>query len=313
VPPYCAVVFDTQHLGVESPPPRPRGPGAATTIGVLALTVLVGVGAAFVVVVGFWPEPSPTPYAGRATSTPRPAASSGPSSAAGAPVTLDPAVPSTTEAAAAGRWPLVGADEFDGPGVDQARWQPYSGPTDGGAARRSPERLSVAGGVLTVTARGAESGGTAWRTGQTYGRWEVRARTERGTGYRPALLLWPEAEDWPRGGEVDFLDIARPDRSRTDFVVHSGPDDERTGTAVAGDFTGWHNYAVEWMPDHIAGFIDGQQVFRTDDPARIPTRPMHLAIQQDVGPSADGRTPPVDASTPPEVRMQVDWVRIYGR
>lgn len=306
------MVFDTQHLGVASaPPPPPRRPGLATTIGVLALTVLVGVAAAFVVVVGFWPEPSPTPYAGRASAPQRPVASSGSSTRPGTPVTLDPAVPSTTEAAAAGRWPLVGADEFDGPGVDQARWQPYSGSTDGGAAQRRPERLSVAGGVLTVTARGSESGGMAWQTDQTYGRWEVRARTGPGAGYRPALLLWPAAEDWPRGGELDFLDITRPDRTQTDFVVHSGADDQRAGAAVAGDFTGWHNYAVEWMPDHIAGFVDGQQVFRTDDPARIPSRPMHLAIQQDVGPSADGRTPPRDASTPAEVRMEVDWVRIY--
>jgi beta-glucanase (GH16 family) len=307
------VVFGTQQVGVAPPPQQqPRGPGPATVIGTLALTVVVGVVAAFVVVVGFWPEPSAAPYVGRSAATARPAVENA-ASLPGTPVQLDPAVPSTTEAAVAGRWPLLGFDEFEGLGVDQNVWKTYSGATNGGAGQRSPQRLSVAGGLLTVTGQGTESGGMAWQSDQTYGRWEVRARAEPGAGYRPALLLWPEAEDWPRGGELDFLDIPKADRSETNFVVHYGQNNDRDGATVAGDFTGWHNYALEWMPDHIAAFIDGQEVFRTDDPAKIPTRPMHLAIQQDVGPSTDGWTPPMDASTPALVRMQVDWVRIYGR
>jgi beta-glucanase (GH16 family) len=306
-------VFATQQIGFAPPPQKPRGPGPVTIIGTLVLTVVVGAAAAFVTVVGFWPAPAPTTYRSKAVDAVSAVSRGGDRSALpGAQVTLDPAVPSTTAAAELGRWPLVAADEFDGLGLDQARWQPYAGPARGGEESRSPQRLTVAGGALTVTGQGTESGGMAWKTDQTYGRWEARVRVEPGAGYRPALLLWPAAEDWPAGGELDFLDIPKPDRSETSFVVHYGPDNQRDGATASGDFTGWHNYAVEWMPDHIAGFVDGQQVFRTDDPAKIPTRPMHLAIQQDVGPSPDGWIPPMDASTPAQVRMQVDWVRIYA-
>jgi beta-glucanase (GH16 family) len=304
-------VYETQQRGY-APPTPPRGPGPATIVGTLALTVVVGLVAAFVIVVGFWPAPSTIPYAGKQAAPASAARSSNAVPAPSARLTLNPAVPATTETAAVMGWPQIAADEFDGLGVDLTRWAAYSGATNDGAGQRLPERLSVAGGVLTVSGRGTESGGMAWQTNQTYGRWEVRARTDPGAGYRPALLLWPQAEDWPQGGELDFMDTPNPTRAETNFVAHYGADDQRDIAAVTGDFTGWHNYALEWLPDHVAGYIDGQQVFRTDDPAKIPTRPMHLAIQQDVGPSSDGWTPALDASTPPEVKMQVDWVRIYG-
>ncbi|HZG89252.1 MAG TPA: glycoside hydrolase family 16 protein, partial [Pseudonocardia sp.] len=227
-------------------------------------------------------------------------------------VALDPAVPAGSEAAVLGGWPLIAADEFDAPVLDPASWFPYTGGAAGGNGSRSEDSLSVADGVLTVTARGLQSGGAAWSPDQTYGRWEVRARTEAGAGYRPAVLLWPDAEDWPEGGEIDFLDTPDPGRTETNFVVHFGKQNSQVGSTVVGDFTEWHTYAVEWTPEHIAGFIDGQEVFRTTDPAHIPTRPMHLVVQQDVGPSADGWTPALDGSTPPEVRMKIDWVRVYG-
>ena len=86
----------------------------------------------------------------------------------------------------------------------------------------------------------------------------------------------------------------------------------QNGTAVPGDFTQWHNYAVEWAPDRVVGYIDGQEIFRTTDPAQIPPRPMHLAIQQDIGPYGNDWIPPLDDTSPDQVQLQVDWVRIYS-
>nr|WP_275404288.1 glycoside hydrolase family 16 protein [Pseudonocardia acidicola] len=172
--------------------------------------------------------------------------------------------------------------------------------------------MAVSGGVLSLTSRGYESAGMAWSPGQRYGRWEVRAKTQRGTGYGPVILLWPDAEDFPTGGEIDFMEIPKGDRRESHFVLHYGRDNSQVGTTVPGDFTQWHNYAVEWTPDHVAGFIDGQEIFRTTDRARIPPRPMHLAIQQDIGPYGKDWIPPLDDTSPAQVRLQVDWVRIYS-
>jgi beta-glucanase (GH16 family) len=172
--------------------------------------------------------------------------------------------------------------------------------------------MSVGDGRLTITSHGKFSGGLSWDPGQMYGRWEVRARSQPGTGYGPVLLLWPDAENWPVGGEIDFLEIPKGDRKVNNFTVHYGEDNSQNGVSQTGDFSQWHNYAVEWTPDHIAGFLDGKEIFRTTDKAQLPPGPMHLGIQQDIGPYGTDWIPALDDSTPETVKFQIDWVRIYG-
>jgi licheninase len=222
---------------------------------------------------------------------------------------IKPEARSNSEAGVRYGWQLQDHDEFDGPTLGKS-WNPYSGATTGGVGRHDPANLHVADGVLTIVSHGLSSGGLEWANGQLYGRWEVRARTERATGYGDVLILWPDAEDFPEGGEVDFMEIPKPERTEYSFNLHYGAGNSQNGVKVLGDFTQWHNYAVEWMPDHVAGFIDGQEVFHTTDRQQIPPRSMHLTMQQDIGPY-DNWIPPRDASTPPEVRFQIDWVRIY--
>lgn len=225
---------------------------------------------------------------------------------------LDPNDRSDTEAALRGGWPLVSHDEFDGTALDTSLWEPYSGKTTGGVGRHDPANLAVSDGTLKLTSRGYKSAGMAWGQGQQYGRWETRARAQAGNGYSAVILLWPDAEDFPVGGEIDFMEIPDGARQESHFVLHYGKKNSQIGVTTAGDFTDWHTYAVEWTPDHVAGFIDGQQIFRSDDKAAIPPRPMHLAIQQDIGPFGNGWVPALDDTTPDQVQLEVDWVRIYG-
>ncbi len=224
--------------------------------------------------------------------------------------TLDPSKQSSTEAAVRYGWRLQDRDEFDGSALGP-QWGPYSGETTGGVGRHDPANLIVRDGMLTILSHGLSSGGLAWNKGQQYGRWEVRARTQQAVGYGDVLILWPDAEDFPEGGEVDFMEIPKPARNDFTFNLHYGADNSQNGIHVPGDFTQWHNYAVEWTADHVAGFVDGQQVFYSDEQEQIPPRPMHLAMQQDIGPYGDDWIPSRDSTTPAEVRFQIDWVRIY--
>jgi licheninase len=223
--------------------------------------------------------------------------------------TVNPDERSDTEAAVRYGWQLRDHDEFNGNALGPA-WKPYTGETTGGIGRHDPANLQIADGMLSIVSRGLSSGGLEWAPGQLYGRWEVRARTQKAVGYGDVLILWPDAEDFPEGGEVDFMEIPKPERNEYNFNLHFGADNSQNGTKVAGDFTQWHNYAVEWTPDHVAGFVDGQEIFRTTQREQITPRPMHLTMQQDIGPY-DNWIPPRDATTPPEVRFQIDWVRIY--
>jgi beta-glucanase (GH16 family) len=209
-------------------------------------------------------------------------------------------------------WQQRAGDEFDGNRLNLEKWRIYSGLGTNGVGFRTPEAVSVRNGSLIITASGNESGGLAWWAppATMYGRWEFRARADYGPGYSAVVLLWPDSENWPGDGEIDVMEIPAGDRQSNVITLHYGEDDQRVTETVEGDFTRWHTYAVEWMPDHVTVFIDGHQALTTRNPAVIPRAPMHPAIQLDVGPQGYW-VPAPGVTTPSQVEMWVDWVRIY--
>ena len=70
------------------------------------------------------------------------------------------------------------------------------------------------------------------------------------------------------------------------------------------DATRWHTWAVDWTPDGITGYVDGEEWFSGTDPATLPPGPMHLCVQLDFFPTGDAQVRPS--------RMDVDWVRQYA-
>ena len=209
-------------------------------------------------------------------------------------------------------WTVRDGDQFSGDQLDPDRWKVYDGPGNADVGLRSPSAVTVEHGSLAIKGREDVSGGVAWRAGPptTYGRWEFRARSDRGNGYAPAVLLWPDSDRWPQDGEIDIMEINAGDRSSTLISVHWGAQNQQITKRIPGDFSLWHDFALEWSRDHITVYIDGQDVFTTREPAAIPHHPMHLAIQNDVGPLPNW-IPPRDASTPPVVGLYVDNVRLY--
>ncbi len=184
-------------------------------------------------------------------------------------------------------------------------WSLYDGAGHGGKGRRSPAAATTANGVLTIT--GSPDGtteGMAWNPGQRYGRWEARVKSPAGDGdYHPVLLLWPDAENWPTGGEVDFMEISDAARQNTDFFLHYSADNQQKHGNVKIDATQWHDWAVEWTPQGITGYVDGNEWFKTTDTSILPPGPMHMTIQLDWFPGG---------GTSKESSMQVDWVRQYA-
>jgi len=196
-------------------------------------------------------------------------------------------------------------DEFDGTKLGDA-WGVYNGPGHGGNGRRTPKAVSVRDGIMTITgdARG-NTAGMEWGAGQRYGRWEGRVKAPASDpSYDALLLLWPDAENFPVGGEIDFMEMMDPTRQKTNVFLHYGKHNDQISGAVRVDATQWHNWAVEWTPTHIATFLDGKQWWRTERVDIFPPGKMHLCVQLDWFPrSARG---PVRQST-----MQVDWVKEY--
>lgn len=249
------------------------------------------------------------------TSSAPPSASARPSAGPATPVSR-PAVRAAATAGSSVAWKPAGGDEFNGSGLNTGQWATYDSVGGLGHGLRKPEAVTQNDGLLTITARPREgegvSGGVAHLGGQLYGRWEFRARTDKGRGFGSAILLWPDSEQWPADGELDMMEVPSENRDLAHAIIHyskTGSDDNTYGDSHPGDYSQWHTFALEWLPDRITWYVDGVKRFETTDKVMIPTKPMHMTIQLDQGPRTAWLDAP-DDTTPDEVKLQVDWVRI---
>ncbi|MET3921607.1 glycoside hydrolase family 16 protein [Arthrobacter sp. UYEF20] len=245
-----------------------------------------------------------------------------PAAAAPAVVPAAPApavVPAANQAAAAtpgrgtqaatnfGWGPVLAGDEFSNTGApDPAKWSVFKGAGHSGKGVRSPQAWSVANGLATVNgdAAGTTGGMSAKFAQQKYGRWETRMKTNaRDPQYHPVLILWPNNNTSANCAEIDYAE-GSTDTAMMKFFLHyaCGGKDFQTYAAKPVDSTQWHNYAVEWTPAGITGYLDGVKTFSDTNPAHQPTVGMHQTLQLDWFP---------DGSATTASQMQVDWVRVY--
>ena len=171
---------------------------------------------------------------------------------------------------------------------------------------RSPQAWSVANGVATVSGNsaGTTGGMSAKFAQQKYGKWETRMRTSaRDPKYHPVLILWPNNNTSPNCAEIDYAE-GSTNTAQIKFFLHyaCGGSNFQTTAAKTIDTTQWHNYAVEWTPAGITGYIDGVKTFSDTNPAHLPSVGMHQTLQLDWFP---------DGSATKPSQMQVDWVRVY--
>jgi hypothetical protein len=212
-----------------------------------------------------------------------------------------------TQAATTFGWgAVVAGDEFSNTGApDPTKWGLYQGAGHAGKGLRSPQAWSVASGVATVKgdSAGTTGGMSAKFAQQKYGRWETRMKTDaRDPKYHPVLILWPN-EQSSNCAEIDYAEGGGDTKSMKFFLHHAcGGSDFQSYATKPIDSTQWHNYAVEWTPAGITGYIDGVKTFSDTNPAHQPTVAMHQTLQLDWFP---------DGSATKPSQMQVDWVRVY--
>ena len=221
------------------------------------------------------------------------------------PTTDSPTTDATATAADTFAWGApTDVEDFDG---TLSNWGVYDGPGHAGNGRRCPSAVTVSDGILTITGDpNGTTGGMAWRLGDAkYGRWEARIKSPvADPTYNAVMLLWPDAENGPAGGEVDLMEISDAARQKTDFFLHYGEADHQLHGEKVIDATQWHDWAVEWTPTTITGYVDGVAWFSTIRADALPPGPMHLTLQLDWFP--DSGSGAVRKS-----EMQVDWVHYY--
>ena len=245
-------------------------------------------------------------------------------------------------------WTLVWSDEFGGPrgsDVDPSKWVLEVG--GGGWGNQELEyytnRLEnahVQDGNLVIRAQREKYTDkenvtrdytsarlkTQGKFSQNYGKFEARMKIPYGQGLWPAFWMLGDnvdKVDWPACGEIDIMENVGKEPSTVRGTIH-GPGysggsglganyELPTGKRFADDF---HTFAVEWEPDAIRFYVDGN-LYETRTRADLPQgrqwvfdHPFFLLMNVAVGGDWPGSP---DASTVFPQTMLVDYVRVYRR
>jgi hypothetical protein len=215
-------------------------------------------------------------------------------------------------------WQMVFADDFGGTSLNTKSWGTYEGQPGGDPGGWwDPSHVVVRNGMVELQNYQDPALGSRWVSGglssaralkQTFGKYLVRFRMDKGNGIAGIALLWPSGGGWPP--EIDFAEDGGGNRSTTSATLHYGSANDQVQRSVATDFSQWHTIGVEWTPGHLVYTLDGA-VWATVVDANVPVVPMEMDLQTQAGTCGDEWNPCADATTPASVNMQVDWVVAY--
>ncbi|BFZ19522.1 hypothetical protein BsWGS_22561 [Bradybaena similaris] len=111
-----------------------------------------------------------------------------------------------------------------------------------------------------------------------FGILEVRAKIPKGDWLWPAIWLLPKDDSygqWPRSGEIDIMESRGNNGDigvgTVTTTLHWGPSADQNrfmkthGEKKAGSWhDDFHTWRLEWTQDHIATFVDNQQIVYVD-------------------------------------------------
>ncbi|NLE36193.1 MAG: glycoside hydrolase family 16 protein [Bacteroidales bacterium] len=244
-------------------------------------------------------------------------------------------------------WQLVWQDEFDGKSLDTSRWNVLLRETSKHNELQYylPDEVYVENGILRIRSRVRKYGLKEYTSGRldtegklapVYGRFEIRARLPGGQGLWPAHWLYPQERDWlmekamedaVAAGKERLIPEERPWYTEIDIMEFLGHEPnvlygtihyctyDGTRRSSSGTWRGdvdytkdFHIYALEWEPDSIRWFIDGNRIHATA--SGIPHKPHYLILNTAVGGSWPGNP---DSTTVFPQFHDIDYVRVYQK
>ena len=181
-------------------------------------------------------------------------------------------------------------DDFNEAELDRSTWNVEVNCNGGGNGELqcyvdSAENVYLRDGMLHITARKESDGRitsgrltTQGKVEAAYGRWEARLKVPGVLGTWPAF--WTLGNDigevsWPTCGEIDIMENFQrpsPDRSGEGIysTAHSAKHSWGTGTALPGgtskalDLNLFHTVRMDWSPDKLEFFVNGERTWHLD-------------------------------------------------
>lgn len=212
----------------------------------------------------------------------------------------------------------VFADEFKRGEVDVSRWRtkyPWNSRTHNHDGYAAEENVYVSDETLVLKAEDNPRSGKPYTTGVVsakdefqYGYFEGRIKVPPTThGFWPAFWL-TTVEEWPP--EIDIFEFFGAE-SKVWMTYHyedsNGKQkvrDSHEGTDFDDRF---HRYGVEWRPDRIVWYIDGEEQFRYEG-EHIRDERMYLILNFGIG-GVDFLKKPRSKDLP--ATYEIDWVRVW--
>lgn len=244
-------------------------------------------------------------------------------------------------------WKLIWEDNFNGKKLNAKKWNVLIRETSKHNELQYyiPEEVFVEGGMLRIRTRKRSYGPKEYTSGRldtrdkftpVYGRFEIRGKLPVGQGIWPAYWLYPQNRNWMMeyimaeavaSGKESLIPEERPWYTEIDIMEFLGHQPEvlygtlhyysfdgrkltSSGTWNGNvDYSeGFHTYVLEWEPESLKWYIDGQLIHSTA--TGVPHTPHYLIINTAVGGAWPGNP---DSTTVFPQFHDVDYVRVYQR
>lgn len=233
---------------------------------------------------------------------------------------------------------LVWSDEFDGLSDEPNPevWDYKEGAHGWGNNElqnytKNRENSYVTNGTLKIEAKKNEKGKwtsarlfSQYKKSVAYGYIEVRAKVPVDKGCWPAIWMLPESNAygiWPRSGEIDIMEASANVWGNKVYGTahclagHGGNPIISVGKEMKKIDKKWHTYAVNWTPEGITWYYDGQVLTDYRNPHNAEDdwmawpfdQPFHFIFNVAMGGNLGGD---IDKKLEKCV-MEIDYVRVY--
>ncbi len=218
------------------------------------------------------------------------------------------------------KWRLVWHDEFDGPKLDETKWNRL-----GDSKRRDGYWIkddAYVDGKGNLVLRTRQDGdrytsgavNTRGKFEHAFGYYVTRCRVQRQQGHWPAFWLMCSGvntigNDGRDGTEIDIVEIPWLDGQLTSNLHWDGYGKEHQTAGikfnVAGIQDGWHTFALHWMTNEYVFYVDGKETWRTTA-GGVSQVPEFIKLTDEIGKWGGD----IRQATLPD-HFEVDYVRVY--